>query len=131
MTKIWPLVWKREYVTVIPKFRNPSNVSGLRNILRTPLASKIYKSYILSWAQLEIKLKSNQYRGVKGCSTSDMLINIYQNIAKDLEDYRAATVLMGINFAQAFNRLSYQSCYVCPIHSSTTQDPLSRQQWGT
>ena len=87
-SKIWPLCWKVEYVTVIPKTSNPSDLSGLRNISCTLLASKIYESYVLNWAALEVKVKSNQYGGVRGCSTAHMLIQTFQDIAEDLEDKR-------------------------------------------
>ena len=43
-SKIWPLCWKREFVTVIPKTTNPADIGGLRNISCTLLASKIYES---------------------------------------------------------------------------------------
>ena len=76
LTKIWPLVWKKEYVRVIPKTACPMDISGLRNISCTQLASKIYESYVLNWAMAEVKLKKNQYGGVKGCSMSHMLIEI-------------------------------------------------------
>lgn len=35
---------------------------------------------------------------------------MWQNICKDLEDYRAATTLTLIDYSKAFNRLSYQKC---------------------
>ena len=110
LTKIWPVIWKKEYVTVIPKGSNPSDMAGLRNISCTQLASKIYESYVLNWAGEEVKLKSNQFGGVKGCSTSHMLVELTQDLSEDLEDCRAATVLTAIDFAKAFNRLSYQHC---------------------
>ena len=40
-TFVWPLQWKREYVTVIPKKKNPEELGDLRNISCTLLASKI------------------------------------------------------------------------------------------
>ena len=63
-SKIWPLCWKREYVTVIPKISCPADVTGFRNISCTLLASKIYESYVLNWAALQVKLQTNQYGGV-------------------------------------------------------------------
>ena len=107
---MWPVCWKKEFVTVIPKTANPSSILGLRNISCTPLASKIYKSYMLNWAAGEVKLRSNQYGGVKECSTAHMLIEVPQEVAEDLEDRRVATVLTAINLAKAFNRLSFQHC---------------------
>ena len=46
----WPELWKREYVTVIPKGRNPSDPSQCRNISCTNFASKVYESFVLSWS---------------------------------------------------------------------------------
>ena len=39
-----------------------------------------------------------------------MLIQTFQDIAEDLEGRRAATVVTAIDFAKAFNHLSYQHC---------------------
>ena len=63
-TFVWPLVWKKEFVTVIPKVSVPQGLSDLRNISCTMLASNIYESYVLRWATGEVSLKSNQYGGV-------------------------------------------------------------------
>ena len=79
-SKIRPLCWKWEFVTVIPKTTNPADISGLHNISCTLLASKIYESYVLNWATLEVKVKRNQYGGVRGCSTAHMLIETFQRI---------------------------------------------------
>ena len=40
-TKVWPVCWKLEYVTVIPKKNNPEMIVDLRNISCTMLASKV------------------------------------------------------------------------------------------
>ena len=50
--KVWPVCWKREFVMVIPKSSNPSDISGVRNISCTLLASKIHEAYILNWVAL-------------------------------------------------------------------------------
>ena len=43
-TLVWPIAWKREYVTVIPKKPLPESLADLRNISCTPLLSKIFES---------------------------------------------------------------------------------------
>ena len=48
-TKIWPVIWKEEYVIVIPKTLMPTEIDHLRNISCTKLASKMYESYLLEW----------------------------------------------------------------------------------
>ena len=74
------------------------------------MASKIYESFVLNWVQRRVKLQDNQYGGVRGCRTAHMLLDVFNDVAEDLEDNRATTVITAIDFAKAFNRLSYQHC---------------------
>ena len=104
-------MWKQEFVTAIPKKTLPESANDLRNISCTMLPSKIMESYILNWAQSEVKVKQNQYGGMKGCSTSHMLIGVWDEIVRGLEDDRAAVMLTSIDYAKAFNRLSFQHCF--------------------
>ena len=107
---VWPEAWKREFVTVIPKKTMPQSLSDLRNISCTPLLSKIFESYLLKRIKEETSLKSNQYGGVKGCSTTHMVVGLMQEICENAEDYRSATVLTAIDYSKAFNRVSFQHC---------------------
>ena len=58
----------------------------------------------------EVKLKNNQFGGVKGCSSSHLLISVWQRVLTDLEDCRAATVLTAVDYAKAFNRMDFKEC---------------------
>ena len=109
-THVWPVKWKVEYVTIIPKTAHPESFGDLRNISCTLLASKILESYVLEWAMEEVATKTNQYGGVKGCSGTHMIMKVWQKILANLEDRRAATILTSIDYAKAFNRLSFQKC---------------------
>ena len=108
--KVWPVAWKKEYVTVIPKKKMPEAMGDLRNISCTRFVSKVFESYMMEKVLEEVSLKRNQFGGIKGCSTGHMLVEIWQDICENAEDYRCATVLGGIDYAKAFNRLSYQHC---------------------
>ena len=77
LTKVWPSIWKEESVTVIPKKTIPESMDDLRNISCTALPSKIYESYVLNWTQEEVATKTNQYGGVKNCSTAHFLCLLY------------------------------------------------------
>jgi hypothetical protein len=57
-----------------------------------------------------VKIKPNQYGGVKGCSVEHLLVAAWNEICENLEDSRAATLVTAIDYAKAFNRLSYQCC---------------------
>ena len=109
-TQVWPEIWKRESVTIIPKTRTPTEIGQLRNISCTMLASKVYESFVLGWASKEVRLKNNQFGGSKGCGAPHLLISVWQNILNDLEDCRAGTLLTAIDYAKAFNRMGYQEC---------------------
>ena len=109
-TRVWPICWKKEYVTIIPKKSNPQSLADLRNISCTLLASKIYESYVLDWPKLEVSLRSDQYGGIKGLSTDHLLVNLWQQILENAEDYRSGTVITSIDYSKAFNRMGYQEC---------------------
>ena len=55
---------------------------------------------MLNWALEEVKLKDNQFGRAKGCSSSHLLISVWQKILSDLEDCRT----------KAFNRMRFQEC---------------------
>ena len=109
-TLIWPSCWKLEYVTIIPKKSNPEDLGDLRNISCTLLASKIYESYVLDWLKEEVKMRTNQYGGIRGMGTDHVLVQLWQGILQNLEDYRAGAVVTSVDYSKAFNRMSYQHC---------------------
>ena len=109
-TNVWPISWKREYVTIIPKKKLPEGMEDLRNISCTRFISKVFESYVMEQILEEITVKRNQFGGIKGCSTGHMLVELWQDICENSEDYRCGTVLTGIDYAKAFNRLSFQHC---------------------
>ena len=109
-TYVWPALWKKEYVTTIPKKNIPESLADLRNISRTLFFSKVFEGVELKRLKEEISLKPNQFGGVKGCSTTHMIVELLQEICTNAEDYRSATVIMAIDYAKAFNRVSYQHC---------------------
>ena len=74
------------------------------------LASKVYESYVLQWLLKQVRVKNNQFGGVKGRSADHMLIEMWNRICGDLEDCRAATLITSIDYAKAFNRLSFHEC---------------------
>ena len=75
-TSVWPVVWKEEYVTVIPKKKTPTSMDDMRNISCTKLISKVYESYVLEWLSGQVKVKPNQFGGVWGRSVDHLLVHI-------------------------------------------------------
>ena len=112
VTRIWPRLWKQEFVTTIPKATVPEGINDLRNISCTMLPSKIYESYVLNWVQDKVKLRPTQYGGVKGCSTAHLLVGVLDEVALGLEGDRAAVTLTSIDYAKAFNRLTFSIAFL-------------------
>ena len=106
----WPKIWKVEFVTPIPKKSIPESVNDIRNISCTQLFSKTYESFVLDWLSGEVKLRTNQYGGVKGSGAEHFLVQLWQQVLENLEDPRAASLLTSIDYSKAFNRLNYAAC---------------------
>ena len=109
-TKTWPLLWKQEFVTPIPKKALPTTVNDLRNISCTALFSKVYESFVLGWLTEQVGMRSNQMGGMRGAGTEHYLVELFQLILEALEDPRAASVLTSIDYSKAFNRLDFLHC---------------------
>ena len=109
-TSTWPLMWKQEFVTPIPKKAVPSSVNDLRNISCTALFSKVYESFVLGWLGEQVGMRSNQMGGMKGAGTEHYLVELYQLILEALEDSRAASIITSIDYSKAFNRLDFRHC---------------------
>ena len=106
----WPLLWKSETVTAIPKNTCPAQLSELRNLSCTPLFSKVLESFVLTRLKKNISLSRNQYGGIKGCSTEHFLLETWDQIIKALEDGDTAANLVSVDFEKAFNRMCHYKC---------------------
>ena len=106
----WPALWKIEYVTPIPKKQHPESLDDMRNISCTQFLSKAYESFILGWLGQQVKLRPNQYGGVKGSGSEHFLVEMWQRSMEGLEDPRAGVLLSSIDYSKAFNRLDFAWC---------------------
>ena len=59
----WPLLWRIEYQTCIPKVSRPQTVEELRNISCTNYFSKVLELYVLRTARKTVCINENQYGG--------------------------------------------------------------------
>ena len=84
------------------------------------LASKIFESYVLEWISKQVTIKPNQFGGAHGCGVNHLLVHMWQKILSDLEDCRAGS----IDYAKAFNRLSFQECLIAFARKGASTDIL-------
>ena len=109
-TSTWPMKWKEEFVTPIPKKSVPESLNDLRNISCTALFSKVFESFVLGWLTEQVGMRQNQMGGMRGAGTEHYLVQLWQLVLESLEDPRAASLLTSIDYAKAFNRLDFGCC---------------------
>ena len=105
----WPAAWKTETTVVIPKIPNPETLADCRNISCTPFLSKVMESILLDDLRKEIPDDIIQYGGLKGSSVDHLLVDLLDRALQPLEEGGASLVL-GIDFEKAFNRLNHEKC---------------------
>ena len=120
-TTTWPLLWKQEFVTPIPKKTLPSCVNDLRNISCTALFSKVYENFVLGWLGEQVGMRSNQMGGMKGAGTEHYLVELLES----LEDSRAASVITSIDYLKAFNRLDFLHCLQALARKGASSELIS------
>ena len=106
----WPSNWKREFLTIIPKVPNPSNLSECRNISCTALLSKILENQLLLKLRQELQPDSSQYGGIPGCGVDHLLVDLWEKILACMQGGKRAAVLLGVDFEKAFNRMEHGVC---------------------
>ena len=103
----WPSQWKTEFVAIIPKGKSPQTPAECRNISCT---NTVYESFVLQWSRELVVPKLNKYGGEPGASSTQLLIEVIDDITTGMEDNRAAVVLSALDFSKAFNRLEHSKC---------------------
>ena len=88
------------------------------------LASKIYESYILDWLKTEVTMRDNQYGGIRGLGTDHVLVQLWQTILCNAEDYRSGTVITAIDYSKAFNCMSFQECLKALAKNGASRENL-------
>ena len=106
----WPLNWKTEYLTVIPKVPNPSGLHECRNISCTSAFSKILEGQVLEKLKGELVPDPSQYGGAKRCGVEHMLLDLWEDILTSMEGGKTAAILLGVDYEKAFNRMEHAAC---------------------
>ena len=101
----WPEVFKKEWVTIIPKSTEPENKGDLRNLSLTLFISKLVENiiYDLLLEHIGQKIDSSPFGGQKGYSVTLYLVKLVDFILKNLEKSKAIIMCL-VDFSKAYNR---------------------------
>ena len=106
----WPVKWKKEPITVIPKNPKPSGLAECRNISCTLYLSKVLEGVLLQKLRQELVVDPDQYGGEKGCGDEHMIVEIWDRILSVMDEGDAAACLLGLDFEKTFNRMDHGQC---------------------
>ena len=92
----YPRQWVAEYQTPIPKSHPPMTENDLRLISCTAFVSKVYESFLRDWLMPIISphLDSSNYGGMKGSSTTHLLLNLLHFVHSQVEKTQPHAVLL-------------------------------------
>ena len=106
----WPVKWKKEHITVIPKNPKPDGLRECRNISCTPYLSKVLEGVLLKKLRQELSPDDHQFGGEKGCGAEHMIVEIWDKILEAMDNGDNAACLLGLDFEKAFNRMDHSHC---------------------
>ena len=109
-TATWPTAWKTEYITVIPKVKNPATLAETRNISCMALLSKVLEGAMLEQLRRELVPDPGQYGGLRACGAEHMLVDVWDAALSAVDEGKDAVVLLGVDFQKAFNRMEFAVC---------------------
>ena len=125
----WPVAWKCEEVSVIPKTSNPLSLDQTRNISCTSIFSKLAEEFMMEELHKEVKLDARQFGGRRRCVTEHLLAELLSDIMMGLEDNRSCVTLISLDYSMAFNRMPHDHCLKNLAKEGASNQTL-RMVWG-
>ena len=105
----YPIKWKNEHQSPIPKIQPPETEDDLRNIAKTPFLSKVFEAFLSEWLLSFTKphLHPNQC-GLKDSSINHYLIKLLHFVHQTLDLKRPSAVLVSsTDLSKGFNRVDH------------------------
>jgi hypothetical protein len=106
----FPVAWRREWVTPVPKPKRMEDVEtckDLRKIASTSDSAKIFESFLRDWITEDIgaNIDINQFAGKTGVGTEHMIVWMMDRVLKLLDQPgMSAVVAASVDWSDAFSR---------------------------
>ena len=93
----YPDIWKKEWVTPVPKVTHPKYIGDLRKISGTSDFSKVYEGFLKDWIMQDINsnLDIAQFGGQSGMGTEHMMVCLLDKILKFQNNKKSAVLMAG------------------------------------
>ena len=110
------------------------NIYNNMPLLALSSVADLYSAFSIRFSRLlyyiehlsnAVGIRTNQFWGMKGASTQHFLIELWQQAMVNLEDNRAASVLIFIDYSKAVNRLNFDHCLKCLAEKGASNQLLA------
>ena len=104
----YPTVWKKEWITPVPKISHPKEIKDLRKISGTSDYSKVFEGYLKDWIMEDVakNIDIGQFGGQPGIGTEHLIVCLLDRVLSLLDKHpdRSAVVMTSLDWAAAFDR---------------------------
>ncbi|KAK4315741.1 hypothetical protein Pmani_013047 [Petrolisthes manimaculis] len=104
-----PELWKRGFITPIPKIPKPETCNDLRPVTITSIFARIAESFPASWIKDDTRphLDPHQYGNREKTSTSHYLLYLIDFLYKTTDNSNKCVAVLSIDFSKAFDRVDH------------------------
>jgi hypothetical protein len=104
----FPQKWKFEWVTPVPKVKNPEKMKDLRKISCTSDYSKLFERFLMKWIKCDISenVDPAQFGNMKGTGTDHLLVSLLDKILSHLDRNQNSPLCIAsmLDWSAAFDR---------------------------
>ena len=104
---VYPLDWKKEWITPGPKITHPKEITDLRKISSTSDYSKVFEGFLKDWIMEDVSgnIDIGQFGGQPGIGTEHMIVCLVDRILKllDRNSDRSAVIMTSLDWSAAFD----------------------------
>ena len=105
---VYPALWKREWVSPIPKVKEPEVLKDVRKVASTSDFTKVLEAVTKDFITEDIgqKLDPKQFGGKKGHGTEHMVVSLMNRVLYLLDNHstRSAVIKAGVDWSNAYER---------------------------
>ena len=107
-SQVYPALYKREWVTPVPKIKEPDLITDVRKIAGTSDFNMVLESFLkdIMIEDVHPQIDPKQYGGKKGMGTEHMVVALMDRIQSllDNNNTRSAVLMASADWRQAFAR---------------------------
>lgn len=113
--KVVPSIWKKGFITPVPKGKSEISLDNIRPITQTCVYSKIMEEFMFRriYNQVIDKLNPAQYGAIKKLSTLYYLVSLFDFVLKALDKPNVHVIIVLLDLSKAFDLVDHNVLINC------------------